>query len=62
MILLLLEAYNVIVNSSSEKIKSKWSEKPENEYFLRSEKEQKVPKKTQKEVLRFFLLWGQAVQ
>ena len=49
----LLEAYNVIMNSSSEKIKSKWSEKPENEYFLRSEKEQKVPKKPKNKCIGF---------
>ena len=32
----LLEAYNVIWNSSSEQIKMKWTEKPENKYSLRS--------------------------
>ena len=49
----LIEAYNVIMKSSSEKIKSKWSHKPENEYFLRSEKEQKVPKKPKKKCTGF---------
>ena len=43
----LLEAYNVIRKSSSEQIKSKWSNKPENKYFLRSKTNcyQKIPEK-----------------
>ena len=53
----LLEAFNVIVNYSAEKIKLKWSDKPDIEYFLRNGKEQKVPKKTQEEMHRVFLLW-----
>ena len=49
----LIEAYNIIMNSSSEKIRSKWSDNPDNEYFLRSEKEQKVPKKPKKKCTGF---------
>ena len=43
----LIEAYNVIKNSSSDQIKQKWSNKQENKYFLRSENSnnQKVPEK-----------------
>ena len=49
----LLEAFNVIVNYSSEKIKLKWSDKPDNEYFLRNEKEQKGQKKPKKKCTGF---------
>ena len=33
----LIEAYNIIRNAASDQIKTKWTEKCENEYFLRSE-------------------------
>ena len=41
----MLEAYNVVKNSSSEEIKMKWATKNVSNYYLRSEKksEQKVP-------------------
>ena len=43
----LIEAYNVVHNSSSDQIKQKWSNKQENNYFLRSENSynQKIPEK-----------------
>ena len=43
----LLEAYNVIRNSSSEQIKLKWAKKNEIKYFLRSESrfDQMIPEK-----------------
>ena len=43
----LLEAHNVIKNSSSNQIKLKWSNKHENKYCLRSEtnNDQKIPEK-----------------
>ena len=43
----LLEAYNVMKNSTSEQIKTKWLEKHENNYSLRSsaKNDLKVPKK-----------------
>ena len=43
----LLEAHNVIANSSSNQIKIKWSKKQENKYFLRSENhnDQRIPEK-----------------
>ena len=43
----LIEAYNVIRNSSSEEIKMKWSKKHENKYSLRSEMKnfQTIPEK-----------------
>ena len=43
----ILEAFNVIRNSSSESIKMKWEHKNENKYSLRSEKtnDQQIPEK-----------------
>ena len=43
----ILEAFNVIRNSSSESIKMKWEHKNENKYSLRSEKtnDQRIPEK-----------------
>ena len=42
-----LEAFNIIRNSSSEKIKMKWTNQNSNTYFLRSETsgDQKIPEK-----------------
>ena len=44
----ILEAYNVVKNSSSQKIKLKWENKHETNYFFRSEakNDKRVPKKT----------------
>ena len=51
----LLEAYNVIQNSSSESIKLKWAKKNENSYFLRSETkfDQMIPEKPMKKCAGF---------
>ena len=46
----IIEAYNVVKNSSSEQIKLKWEDRLENTYLLRSEttKSLKVPEKPKK--------------
>ena len=51
----LLEAYNVIRNSSSEHVKMKWAKKNENKYFLRSEKrfDQTIPEKPMTKCIGF---------
>ena len=51
----LLEAHNVVWNSSSEVIKKKWSHKKDTKYFLRSElkNEQTVPEKPLKKCTGF---------
>ena len=51
----LLEAFNVIRNSSSSNVRLKWSHKPENNYFLRSEtkNDQTVPIKPKKSCIGF---------
>ena len=51
----ILEAYNVVRKSSSEKIQMKWARKPEHNYFLRSENQciQTVPEKPMKKCLGF---------
>ena len=43
----ILKAYNVVKNSSSQKIKLKWENKHETNYFFRSEakNDERVPKK-----------------
>ena len=51
----LLEAHNVMTNSASEQIKSKWVEKTEYNYSLRSETKNqlKVPEKPSKKCTGF---------
>ena len=51
----LLEAYNIIHNSSSEVIKMKWENKNESKYFLRSDLkfDQKIPEKPMTKCIGF---------
>ena len=51
----LLEAFNIIRNSSSENIKKKWTDKPESNYLFRSESNNDlvIPKKPKKKCLGF---------
>ena len=58
----LLEAHNVIRNSSSDQIKMKWSNELEKKYSLRSKNFLKVPDKPLQKMYRFFLLWTKTFQ
>ena len=51
----ILEAYNVMKNSSSEQIKMKWSNRLENRYLLRSEtnNDLKIPEKPMSKCIGF---------
>ena len=51
----LLDAYNIVKNSSSDQIKMKWSNKHENKYLLRSESknDQIIPEKPMSKCLGF---------
>ena len=53
---ILLEAYNIVWNSSSEQIQSKWANKNDCKYILRSENknDQRIPKKPAKKCIGFF--------
>ena len=52
----LLEAFNVIENSSSEQIKKKWTEKSETNCVLRNENDLLIPKKPKK-MFRIYRFW-----